>query len=358
MKTRIVRALAVVLCCVTPISAAAQAVTLGSPLAIEPNFPIATGCELQPTIIDTSGNFGPVLSGQADCTWRQSGVFGVPNDTRFSSVPGDGRIVSISVRAAANPAPLRFVIMRQLSTPGFGAESQCCFFQSETNTVQPASNTVSTFATNIPVQRNTINGFLAVDLVGFSAQSGTGTLPLSVVQAPNAFNLTQFGSVNAGFFYPRVGAIPNDAGGGRREEGIPGVEVLLQFTWVPNIGALVTSSTGRSVQNQVPIIINCRGDAICRGVVQLFAVTAGLQGRGIRAAMAVGARAKQVSYGRISYTVKAGKTKSVKITLSRKGKNALKNSGGTLPALLSLTPRGGMPEVSNFTVTKPSRRRR
>jgi hypothetical protein len=215
-----------------PDMASAVTQVMGSSLALVPNATF--GCSAKPAILDSNGDFGLIASNSADCTWRQTGVFGVlSGDTRFSSVPGDGWITQISVRSGPNPAPLSFVILRQLSTPGFGAESQCCFFVSETAPVQPQPNTITTFVTNIPVQRNTIDGIFAVDLIGISAQSGSGTLPLFFFGTPNAFQLTQFGSVNAGFFYPRVGAIPNDAGGGRREEGLPGVEVLIQWTWCP-----------------------------------------------------------------------------------------------------------------------------
>lgn len=207
---------------------------MGSTLTVAPNLP-QFDCSALPTIVDTSGNFGIVPSNTSDCTWRQSGVYGVlSGDTRFSSVPGDGWITRISVRSGPNPAPLSFVIFRQLSTPGFGPQSQCCFFVSETRPVQLQPNATTTFATNLPVQRNTINGFLAVDLIRISAQAGTGSLPLFFFPGQqNAFALTQFGSVNAGFFYPRLGAVPNDSGGGRREEGLPGVEVLIQWTWCP-----------------------------------------------------------------------------------------------------------------------------
>src|SRR5262245_26771928 len=94
-------------------------ITMGSPLTAEPN--ISLDCAAQPVIADVNGNYGLFQSGVADCTWRQSGVFGVVSgDPRFSSVPGDGRIVSISVRSGPNPAPLRFSVFRQLGTPGFG----------------------------------------------------------------------------------------------------------------------------------------------------------------------------------------------------------------------------------------------
>jgi hypothetical protein len=41
------------------------------------------------------------------------------------------------------------------------------------------------------------------------------------------------GNPTAGFLYPRMGSLNGDGGGGRREEAMPGVEVLLRYTWCP-----------------------------------------------------------------------------------------------------------------------------
>jgi hypothetical protein len=222
---------ALALLALAPGSAAAQSVTLGSPLATAPN--LAIGCQTRPALVDTNGNYGPVPSGQADCTWRQTGVFGVLNSPVGSTAPATGRITSISVRSGPNPAPLRFVILRQLSQPGTG--TACCFFVSETAPVQPQPNTVTTFQTNLPVERSTdvVQQIVTADFIGLSAASGTGTLPIATTGRNNLFDFTQPGSVNAGVFYPRLGAIPNDSGGGRHEDGIPGFEVLMQWTFTP-----------------------------------------------------------------------------------------------------------------------------
>jgi hypothetical protein len=136
-----------------------------------------------------TGTFYMTPSGTADCTWRQQGVYqGSPADTRFSSVPGDGTITRIAVRSGPNPAPLRFVIIRQYAAPGEGGTTQCCFFEYEQpNEVQPRPNDVTTFDVNMPVRRNTINGAPAIDLIGFSARSGTGSLPLHSNGQNNAF---------------------------------------------------------------------------------------------------------------------------------------------------------------------------
>src|ERR1044072_6910187 len=183
-----------------PAAASGQAVTFGSPLTVAPNATF--GCETMPTPIpDASGNYAFVPSGVPDCTWRQSGVFAPqPGDPRFSSVPGDGRITRVEVAAGPTPAPLRFVVFSQLGNVGGTENSQCCFFVSETQPVALQPNVINTFAVNIPVERNTLKGIRRFDLMGISAASGTGTLPLAQVGPINTFALTTPGSENAAYW--------------------------------------------------------------------------------------------------------------------------------------------------------------
>lgn len=240
-----------------PASASGQARVLGSPLANPPN--VQLGCETRPALGDDggTGTYYATASGQPDCTWRQQGVVGVTDynqDPRTSSVPGTGRIVNIRVRSGPNPALIRFTILRQLSCANAtcqvgdfpGAPSggtYCCYFQEEGPLVRPNApsadnpNGITDFPTNFFVARNVDNnGVLAADHVAVSAVSGTGSLPLHSTGRNNAFHNTA-GSVNASFWYPRMGALPSDrgpmGGAGRREDGMPGMEILLQWTWCP-----------------------------------------------------------------------------------------------------------------------------
>jgi hypothetical protein len=337
--------------------ASAQSVTMGSPLTVAPN--VDWGCEAQPAIADVNGNFGLFASNAPDCTWRQSGVFGVTSgDTRFSSVPGTGTITSVSVRSGPTPAPLRFVIFRTLSTPGFGGEAQCCFYVGESDPVQPQPNTVTTFQTNIPVTRDTINGFLAADLFGISAASNTGALPLFIPGQPNAFNLTTPGSVNAGFFYPRLGTNPNDSGGGRREDGIPGVELTVQWTWCPagqtcgaggGGGGGGGGATGPAVRNQgaqvargrAPIDLVCNGNAVCRGLLELVA-NAGATAAGNK---------KTPTFGKKRFELQPGATGIVDVKLKGKAKKQVKKTG-SYPVTARLTPDGGSPVTFSVTLSR------
>src|SRR3712207_7097897 len=57
----------------------------------------------------------------------------------------------------------------------------------------------------------------------------TGALPLLDTGDNNVLR----GPTTASFYYPRLGAFPSDATSSRNPNGIPGVDVLLQATFVP-----------------------------------------------------------------------------------------------------------------------------
>lgn len=145
--------LAVTSCGALNSTAFAQSQTGGSDLSQTPN---TFGCETKPTFTEQSvnGDYSFVGSGQADCTWFQTGVVGNPSDPRTGAVPGDGRITRISVRSGPNPAQIRFTVARLFADSASGSR-QCCFFAGESPLVQPAPNTISTFPVDLRVERNT-----------------------------------------------------------------------------------------------------------------------------------------------------------------------------------------------------------
>jgi hypothetical protein len=235
----------------TPGSAGAATIQLGSPLINEPN--INLGCETKPALGDYNGNYFLVPSGAADCTWRQTGVFGVTDysDPRASSVPTSGRITSVTVRSGPNPAPLRFAIYRQLSAAGDGGEiiggSYCCYFVSETQEFPMRPNDRTTVPLNLVARRDVDNnGVLAADFIGVSARAGAGSLPLHTTGATNAFFFTQPGSPNVGWIYPRMAETPGNPFASRYEEGAPGYEVLIQWTFCAATDATCQPSGGSS----------------------------------------------------------------------------------------------------------------
>jgi hypothetical protein len=358
-----------------PALAAAAPVQFGSPLTPGPSG--AFGCELRPfqTNSPQYGDWGLFQNTQTnDCTWRQSGVWGSETDSRVSSVPGDGRIVRAEVLSGANPAPIRITVIRQLNAPGF--PGQCCFYVSETAPIALTPNAVTTIPLDLAVERNTLKGILAVDLMSISADKGAGSLPLRIVGPSNT--LTQpNGTVMASSFYPRMGQIPNDAGGGRRETEAPaGVEVMVRWTWcatgdascqpaplgtppttttappaIPTAGALLPPKLG-ATQAQVRegnalVGLVCGTDAACQGKLELLAAA---NSAGARAAAAKPkAKAKTVVFGSASYKLAAGAKGTVSVKLNRRGKAALKKKG-KLGVTLKLAPKGGTATTQKLTL--------
>jgi len=311
-----------------------------------------------------------------DCTWRQAGVWGLETDPRVSSVPGDGRIIRAEVLSGPNPAPLRIAVLRQIGTGGFAG--QCCFFVSETAAVPLIPNAITTIPLDIPVERNTLKGFLAADLMGISAAVGTGTLPLRQVGPANIFN-EPIGNSRAGAFYPRIGSIPNDSGGGRREEGVPGLEVLVRWTWcgrgdascdptvrpapapavtptAPPAGpaAIIAPTLARQLaqvrENQAFVKLLCGSDAACQGRLELVG-TPGPNGPAARASARGAKPPKPIVYGSVAYKLAAGAKGSVAVELNRRGR-ALLSKRERATVTLRLLPKGGAASSTKLTLSR------
>lgn len=367
---RAVLALVLALLLVAPAAGSAAPVQFGSSL---PAGPVVNwGCEAEPTLIDTAGNYGLVPNSKGpDCTWRQAGAWGSETDPRVSSVPGDGRIVRAEILSGPSPAPVRIAVLRQLGTGGFAG--QCCFFVSETAPIALVPNAVTTIPLDIAVERNTLRGFLAADLMGISADAGAGTLPLRVVGPSNIFN-DPVGNSRAGAFYPRIGSNPNDSGGGRREEGVPGLEVLVRWTWcgagdascqpggtagpappavtpsAPPAGpaAIIAPTLARKVaqvrENQALVGLLCGADATCRGQLELV---------GNEGALA-SAHAKPVVYGKASYQLAAGTRKTISVALNRRGRKLLRKRE-RVTVILRTLPKGGALTTAELTLARAGR---
>ena len=185
--------------------------------------------------------------GATTCTYTQGFVFGnADTDPRTGFVPRDGVINTVTVKVGANPAPLRFVVLRQLTNAQLGAvsgEPKCCFFVRETDPVQPAPNTTTTFTVNLPVENNRQTNVITQDAIGFSAPAG-GTLPLAFV--PGQFSPATFtpGGVTSSSFHPKLGPEHGANTGGAFASGHQGgLDVLLQYTFTP-AAAVVSPAVG------------------------------------------------------------------------------------------------------------------
>ncbi len=378
-RPRSVRAAVVMLgiALLAPTAASAQTRTLGSPLSQPPNANF--GCETKPTFTAQSfkGDYFYLPSNQADCTWYQSGVLGSVDysDPRTGSVPADGRITNVAVRSGPTPSALRIVIVRQIGGLAGGGipTSGCCAFVSETPPagsppLQPQPNGITNFAVDIPVERN-IRGTSAVaDYVGISGISGTGTLPLLSNGHNNTLVDYTPGNTDAGFLYPRLGALEGPGGGTRNNESIPGIEVLVQWTWTPpgaiptppanggpppvngpaevptgagpGAGAALRARAARVAAGRALVRLICNGNATCSGRLRLLN----------RGAVAAAAR-KSTEYGRAKYTIAAGGSRTVKVKLNPRGRLLLRKHRRAKVGL-RLTPTSGAPLDARLTLKR------
>lgn len=179
---RLGRTVAVLLAAGTLLAAApaADAKRLGSNLKQPADA--GFGCESTPTFDVFTG--APMLapSGHTTCSLRSAGRIGSLRN--WSAAPSDGRIVRISVRSGANPAPLRMWVA-QASTRenpsgdpnGAGGDFLCCSIRYVSKAFRPRPNAITTRRVNVRVSRDKKKNGEFFDVVGLSG-AGPGTLPL------------------------------------------------------------------------------------------------------------------------------------------------------------------------------------
>jgi hypothetical protein len=308
-----------------------------------------------------------VSNGQPSCSWWQQGVSGVQfnTDPRTGFVGGTGTVTSITVKTGGNPAPLRFFAGRQLTPAQNGhpaGNPQCCFFLYERGPFQPTPNTTSTFTVNMPVENSRGPTIITNDFIGFSANSGTGTLPLARVDGQdNNFSYGQTGTLNAGGFWPAFGQLTNDQGGGRTAGGYGGIEVLLRYTLSAGSGTVpappirfpvntriaeIGGSVLRPIGRDLDVIINCL-QARCNGALDL------LTGNGARAA--VKKPAKSRSLGTIRFSITHGKH-PVRVKLNKLGRKLAKRKSTKVTSVITFS--GGPTLTKQMTMTKARKVRR
>jgi len=364
-------ALALVTALVTALPGAAQAqsVERGSPLqrtpyAAPPND--GNDCVAQPRpMSDPTYVFVP--NGQPSCSWWQQGVSGAQfnTDPRSGFVAGTGTVTRITVKTGGNPAPLRFFAGRQL-TPAQNrhpaGNPQCCFFLYERGPFQPAPNTTTTFAVNMPVENSREPTIITNDFIGFSADSGAGTLPLARVEGQdNNFSFGQTGTLNAGGFWPAFGQLTNDQGGGRTAGGYGGIEVLLRYTLSAGGGtvpappirfpantpiAQIGGNVLRPIGRQLDVIIDCL-QARCNGALDL------LTRNPVRAAAKKAAKVR--SLGKIRFSIKHGKHK-VRVKLNKLGLALARRKSTKVTSVITFS--GGPKVTKPMTLAKARRKTR
>jgi hypothetical protein len=363
-------------------TAGAAPIVFGSSLSPGPSG--AFGCGVFPAISDTYGNYSFFANNEpGGCTWSQAGVWGLNSgsDPRARSVPADGRIVAAEILSGPNPSPVSVTIVRQLAKPESG--SACCFFVSDTPSFPLTPNAITTLPLNISVERNTKEGVLGVDLVSLSSEVDGGSLPFRQVGPSSVLNIPDGDPMAAGF-YPRMGRLANDSGGGRRhEDSLPGYELLVRWTFCATNDITCAGPSGPSASpppattpppapgpTPAPVVprlggkeapvtagkafvgLICGGQADCEGRLELLAPLA------TASASAVGAKKKPkaIVYGAAGYKLAAGAKGTVAVKLNAKGKKLLRKRSKA-GVTLRLTPTGGAATTAKLTLKRAAPKR-
>jgi hypothetical protein len=217
-------ALALSLALLLAASASAQTVTRGSDFTAPAN--VSIGCE---GLVQQDFNSGLFLllpyDGQS-CTWWGAGLPASPTDPRTGFVPTTGTVTKVRVKSGPNPAPLRIVQLR--------SAAGCCSGVRMTEPFQPTPNAVTEVTVNwlVEVVRDSVAGVSTNDIIGFSAQAGTGTLPLNDQGAQTHQPAAAFspGVYSSSMTKPMIqpGALI-----GLNYRGAIGYEPLVQYDFVP-----------------------------------------------------------------------------------------------------------------------------
>lgn len=361
-----------------PSFSAAQAVTRGSPLTAPNNT--AFGCDAKPTLpaLFGNGDYLVLPAGLPSCSWWSTGPAATVGSTNTGYVPTTGTITNVRVKSGPNPAPLRLVQLRSVAG--------CCTVVRQTDEFRPVPNAVTQVTVNWLTEavRDSVAGVSTNDIIGFSANAGTGTLPVSDQGTGTHTPQAAFapGIMGAGFTSPAAqpGALLAAA-----SVGPVGYEVLLQYDFVPcpalnnvpvapgtlacpeqtnaptppaaNVGATgpvnpgtptvpdpieLALTTARVSGSTLPLTFVCGLDAGCNARLQL------LLAAGVRSASASATKSKTLV--RTSFKIKKGKHK-VKVKLSKSARKQLRKKKSTkVTAVVAIT---GQPTVrTTFTVKR------
>lgn len=363
MDARRTLLLAALLLAVAAGPARAQAPQLavnGSTLRAPANLVLPGGanqCDARPYIGLSEGQIQFIATGMTTCMWWST-EYGPTGDIIANTyVPrGAGAVIRVRVRSGEQPAPLRFAIL------GSGG-GLCCTTKALSETFQPAANQVSELAVNLPAGSGVgeTNGSQYNDILAVVAV-GPGTLPVNDRGAHGYIFGSAANQARAAFLHPLL-----PLGESNTDVGImDGYEVLLQYDWC---GVPMTSTNLRPVapadpttaclpaQTQTPTTTPTTGQtdqpAAQRPAVPLRAASRTARVRSNRAALRLACRLATACTGRLRlvprtgrattlgsarFSIKAGRTATVRVPLNAAGRRAVRRKR-SLPAAVVL-PQG------------------
>jgi hypothetical protein len=339
--------------------------TNGSTLQAPANLVLPGGanqCLARPYIGPRDGTSTFINTGQSSCMWWSTEYGPTGQIIANTYVPrGSGVVTKVRVREGAAPAPLRFAIVSSGSR-------LCCTTKQVSEVVQPAADAVGEFTVNLPAGSGvgTQDGSQFNDILVVLV-AGPGSLPVNDRGAHGLLFGSPADQAQAMFLHPALalGASNTDVG------IMDGYEVLLQYDWcgqpmtlanpqpttppaclgqapppaappvapvpppvtpvvppppvLPAVAPLrVTSTTAAVRANRAALRLRCLLTTTCAGTLRL-----------LPRPTAKAAAKKPSSYGTAKYKIAAGRSATIKVTLSRAGRTALRKRHDKLPILVT-----------------------
>jgi hypothetical protein len=294
--------------------------------------------------------FGADLNTATDNTYTCPAAFGANTCAIFSSAPGpafyapaSGTVTTVRVRGGSVGGPVQVVVMRSLYQNHYGDPGHpyfaCCFVEQYGPTFNVPANGVIAVPASLPMvedatpppndySTNARGDFLMLSVldpnVTIPAKVDPNSFYSPIVPAPNpqtrpapSTNPILVGGYSG--YHVMVNAdldTSGGGGGGGGGGGIGGGGGTLRPLTIPTGGSLIGSTAA--------IPLTCVLTTTCNGTLKLTDQTTGLRA----------AKAKKINvYGSARFSIKAGKKKTVRVSLNRAGRAKLgRHSSITLTA--------------------------
>ncbi|MGH2878601.1 MAG: hypothetical protein ACRDK4_03205 [Solirubrobacteraceae bacterium] len=326
-KWTIVGAMTAAIACVP---ASAGAATFGADLGNAPNNTVTCG-----------QGVAPFVMGTASCMYFS----GAPGPSPYA--PQSGTVTAVRVRVGPVTGPMQIVVLRSLYQNKLGDPGHpyfaCCFVERYGPVFEPQANAVTTVQTSLPMTEeptpapddfttNAAGDFLALSVLSpnvpvpmfLDGQSGdSGFYPAPTPQTVTApaqnpiFQTADFiaGQVLINADLDTGGGVAGGGGGNGNGNGNGGGQTAIPaITFPKRTFPVKGNAIGVPIQC---LVVNCAGTLALQNAQQ-----AGL-------ARLAGKKTTTVSYGSAGFSIKAGKTATVKVKLNAAGRKLVKRHKNT-----------------------------
>jgi hypothetical protein len=264
-----------------------------------------------------------IAPGAASCTWWGIGSVSDSSESHVVPYPG-GTVKRVRVKTGPVTGRMQVVVIGLIRSNASTASPGCCFFRRASQVFTPAPNAITEVPVELPVKH---------ELNALSNAWDYDTLALSVLDPGVPVPAHRTGATPTGLGIASGALYPGfDASAPERTSpySLPEYQVLLQAdidlaerpddAAAPQPGAPQVKPVAPRIVRAVPsrrgvrTQLQCPPGAVCVGDAVLVADGAKLRAK----------QGKQVTLGRRAYRVEAGKTATVTVTLSRRGRRAVR----------------------------------